>query len=84
MIQSYSYSYLFDRAIAQQMFDKLFKRNPIGRESGELYKNDLLKYGGGRDPWQCVGKLLDNKALVKGDKESMDIVGTWNVDEQPW
>lgn len=66
------------------MFDKLFKTNPLSRENGELYKNDLLKYGGGRNPWQCIGKLMEDKELVKGNKESMDIVGSWNVDEQPW
>jgi mitochondrial intermediate peptidase len=45
------YSYLFDRAIASQVWSKLFAADPLSRRTGEKYKNELLKYGGGKDPW---------------------------------
>lgn len=68
------YSYLFDRAIASKIWEKLFKENPFSRESGEIFKNEVLRWGGSRDPWVCLSKTLDNKDLAKGDVNSMEII----------
>lgn len=68
------YSYLFDRAIASKIWEKLFKENPFSRESGEIFKNEVLCWGGSRDPWVCLSKTLNNEELAKGDVRSMEII----------
>lgn len=63
------------------MYSKLFSKFPLSRESGEKYKKELLSYGGGRDPWTCVGAVLDQPHLANGDKAAMDTVGKWSIDQ---
>lgn len=69
------YSYLFDRAIAGKIWDHLFKKDPLSRESGEKYKNLLLRHGGSSDPWWLLANVLDDPRLKKGDTEAMEIIG---------
>ncbi|KAF8274138.1 hypothetical protein EI94DRAFT_1768970 [Lactarius quietus] len=52
------YSYLFDRAIAARVWRQLFVRDPLNRETGERYKREILRHGGGEDPWAMLGALL--------------------------
>ncbi|KAK5778835.1 hypothetical protein RI543_003760 [Arxiozyma heterogenica] len=61
------YSYLFDRAIAAKVWNYLFQANPYSRTSGEKFKNNVLKWGGLKDPWDCVATVLDQPELKKGD-----------------
>lgn len=44
------YSYLFDRAIASRVWRKLFSRDPLNRDTGERYRQEVLRFGGGKDP----------------------------------
>ncbi|VDB86587.1 unnamed protein product [Peniophora sp. CBMAI 1063] len=76
------YSYLFDRAIASRVWRQLFVRDPLSREMGERYKNEVLRYGGGEDPWKMLGGLLGEEVLLKGDTEAMREVGRWRVGEE--
>lgn len=69
------YSYLFDRAIASRVWRKLFARDPLHRATGEKYKNEILRFGGGRDPWKMVSVLLDAPEMANGDAEAMAAVG---------
>ena len=64
----------------QRVFSRLFEADPLSRESGEKYKEELLRHGGGKDPWSCVAGVLGEEALAKGDRAAMDAVGSWNVD----
>ncbi|KAJ4404034.1 Mitochondrial intermediate peptidase [Didymella pomorum] len=77
------YSYLFDRAIAAKIWADVFqkdgKRGSLDRENGELYKNELLRWGGGRDGWQCLAGVLKDPKLALGDKEAMREVGRWGI-----
>ena len=84
------YSYLFDRAIAGKVFGTLFSGTRRGekaggalnRDGGELLKESLLKWGGGRDPWVMVGEVVGGKegeVLMRGDEESMRVVGGWEI-----
>ena len=57
------YSYLFDRAIASKVWSTLFSKNPLSRESGEIFKSKLLKFGGGKDPWELLSNVLKDKRL---------------------
>jgi len=75
------YSYLFDRAIASRVWRKLFLQDPLNRKTGEKYKHEVLRHGGGRDPWFLVGKLLDAPELLNGDAEAMAEVGRWKIED---
>jgi intermediate peptidase len=75
------YSYLFDRAIAGKVWSTLFAGGEL-RDGGEVFKDRVLKWGGGRDPWVMVGELVggsEGEALMRGDEESMRIVGGWEI-----
>ncbi|KAI9501973.1 hypothetical protein BX070DRAFT_35036 [Coemansia spiralis] len=92
------YAYLFDRVLAGQIWDRVFhgdhpympsssKHDPLDRESGERFKNEVLRWGGGRDPWKCIASVLDNgktskeeiEAISQGSKSAMRIVGSWRL-----
>ncbi|KAF9567034.1 mitochondrial intermediate peptidase [Agrocybe pediades] len=75
------YSYLFDRAIASRVWDKVFSGDPLNRETGEKYKRKVLRYGGGRDPWSMVSVLLHAPNLELGDAEAMREVGRWKIED---
>lgn len=76
------YSYLFDRAIASRVWRKLFSPNPLNREMGEKYKREVLRYGGGKDPWKMVSALLDAPKMESGDGEAMAEVGRWKIEDE--
>lgn len=76
------YSYLFDRAIASRVWRKLFARDPLNREMGERYKREILRHGGGEDPWAMIGSLLEAPELTSGDAEAMREVGRWRIEDE--
>ncbi|EJF66856.1 mitochondrial intermediate peptidase [Dichomitus squalens LYAD-421 SS1] len=76
------YSYLFDRAIASRVWRKVFSRDPLNRDVGERYKSEVLRYGGGRDPWEMVGVLLQSPELRSGDAGAMAEVGKWRIEDE--
>lgn len=69
------YSYLLDRAIAEKIWKGLFAEDPWSRSAGEKYRESVLKWGGTRDPWECLADALNNKELAKGDSRAMEIIG---------
>ena len=79
------YSYLFDRAIAGKVWSTLFNHTPegsISREGGEVFKEKVLKWGGGKDPWEMVGSLIGGKEgeiIARGDEKAMEFVGGWRI-----
>lgn len=73
------YSYLFGRTVTGQIWDKVFRNSPTSRASGERLRENVLKWGGGKDPWECLGGLLGDERLTKGDQEAMRIVGDWGT-----
>ncbi|KAI1781631.1 mitochondrial intermediate peptidase [Ganoderma leucocontextum] len=76
------YSYLFDRAIASQVWRRLFFDDPLNRDLGERYKRGILRYAGGKDPWHMVASLLDLPELARGDAEAMVEVGRWKIEDE--
>jgi intermediate peptidase len=76
------YSYLFDRAIASRVWRKVFVGNPLNRETGEKFRREVLRYGGGKDPWAMVSALLDAPDLEVGDAEAMQEVGKWRMEDE--
>lgn len=79
------YSYLFDRAIAGRVWEGVFRGGKDGgavdRESGERFKREVLRWGGSRDGWKCVGGVLGDERLAEGGEEAMEMVGRWGVKE---
>ncbi|KAK4188385.1 hypothetical protein QBC35DRAFT_496600 [Podospora australis] len=77
------YSYLFDRVLAQRVWDVVFASGKNGaalqRENGERLKENLLKWGGGRDPWRCMADTLGEQRLANGGEEAMALVGSWGA-----
>lgn len=77
------YSYLFDRVLAERVWRVVFKAGDngaaISRENGERLKENLLKWGGGRDPWTCLSETLQDERLAPGDEKSMALVGSWGI-----
>lgn len=78
------YSYLFDRAIARRIWRVVFGGGErcVDREMGERYKSEVLRWGGGRDPWRCVSGVLGDPRLAEGGEEAMKEVGRWGVGEE--
>ena len=80
------YSYLFDRVLAQRVWDVVFKagehRGALKREHGEKLKKGLLKWGGARDPWKCMADVLGDDRLADGGEEAMALVGSWGSTKQ--
>jgi intermediate peptidase len=69
------YCYLFDRAIADRIWCKLFSDNPLNRDAGEKFREEVLAWGGSRDPWQCVAGVLDEPDLNSGDEHAILQIG---------
>ncbi|KAG6814107.1 hypothetical protein H0H92_002102 [Tricholoma furcatifolium] len=76
------YSYLFDRAIASRVWQKVFSADPLNRETGEKYKREVLRYGGGKDPWKMTSTLLSAPELEDGDAGAMREVGRWRIEDE--
>jgi intermediate peptidase len=78
------YSYLFDRAIAAKIWKDVFQKDgaegSLDRRNGELYKEEVLKWGGGRDGWECLAGVLKEPKLAEGGKRAMREVGRWGID----
>lgn len=75
------YSYLLDRAIAARMWQSLFSANPLCRDIGQKFKQEILSFGGGKDPWKMISFLLNSPELEKGGPAAMREVGHWTIDE---
>ncbi|KAL4765883.1 mitochondrial intermediate peptidase [Aspergillus foveolatus] len=82
------YSYIFDRAIANKLWEDVFGAGAaaVDRSAGERYKNEVLRWGGGRNGWECVAGVLGsqnpsnaNGRLVEGGDEAMREVGRWGL-----
>ncbi|KAI2618497.1 mitochondrial intermediate peptidase-like protein [Hypoxylon sp. NC1633] len=75
------YSYLFDQVLSRRVWEVVFSAGQNGaaldRENGERLKENLLKWGGSRDPWRCLSDTLQDERLVDGDEKAMRLVGSW-------
>ncbi|KAF3917891.1 Saccharolysin [Dactylellina cionopaga] len=74
------YSYMLDKCIADKVWKEVFRADPVNRIAGEKYKEEVLKWGGSRDPWKCIGKLLDREDLAEEGGKRMEEVGKWGLE----
>ncbi|KAI1312408.1 peptidase family M3 [Xylaria venustula] len=77
------YSYLFDQVLSERVWRVVFSGGHNGaaldRENGERLKENLLKWGGSRDPWRCLSDTLQDERLIDGDEKAMRLVGSWGI-----
>lgn len=77
------YSYLFDRVLAERVWEKVFMSGrdgaAISRQNGEHLKENLLKWGGSREPWRCLADTLRHDKLAEGGEKAMALVGSWGT-----
>ncbi|EJU04540.1 Metalloprotease [Dacryopinax primogenitus] len=75
------YSYLFDRAIASRVFTTVFggKEGTLDRSMGEKFKEKVLRWGGGKDPWKMIGEVLEDKVIAEGGEAAVIEVGKWGI-----
>lgn len=77
------YSYLFDQTLSERVWRVVFSGGQNGaaldRANGERLKENLLKWGGSRDPWRCLSDTLQDERLAKGDEKAMALVGGWGI-----
>ncbi|KAI1374047.1 mitochondrial intermediate peptidase-like protein [Hypoxylon crocopeplum] len=77
------YSYLFDQVLSRRVWQVVFSAGQNGaaldRANGERLKENLLKWGGSRDPWRCLSDALQDEHLINGDEKAMRLVGSWVV-----
>ncbi|KAI0383693.1 mitochondrial intermediate peptidase-like protein [Hypomontagnella monticulosa] len=75
------YSYLFDQVLSKRVWQVVFSAGQNGaaldRANGERLKENLLKWGGSRDPWRCLSDALRDERLIDGDEKAMRLVGSW-------
>ena len=71
------YSYLFDRAIAARIWKDVFEAAPLDRQKGEMFKEEVLRWGGARDGWKCLAGVLKRPELEEGGEKAMVEVGRW-------
>ncbi|TIB03113.1 hypothetical protein E3P94_00783 [Wallemia ichthyophaga] len=63
------YSYLFDRALASKIYKDVLSPDPLSRDAGHRLREEVLRWGGGRDPWEMLADLLggeDAELISKG------------------
>ncbi|KAH8890933.1 zincin [Thozetella sp. PMI_491] len=77
------YSYLFDRVLAERVWKVVFAGGQGGaaldRANGERLKENLLKWGGSREPWKCLSGVLKDDRLEEGGEQAMALVGSWGT-----
>lgn len=77
------YSYLFDRVLAERVWRVVFASGEHGaavsRENGERLKENLLRWGGSREPWRCLADTLRDDRVAAGDETAMALVGSWGT-----
>lgn len=78
------YAYLFDRVIAGKIWEDVFQRRANGaidENAGRLFRDEVLRWGGGRDGWRCIAGVLQDQdgVLAEGKDGAMEIVGQWGM-----
>ncbi|KNC80975.1 hypothetical protein SARC_06671 [Sphaeroforma arctica JP610] len=65
------YTYLWSKAFANLIWQECFSANPLSREVGERYRDNMLAPGGGGKPWVMVERMLGYKPTLTHLVESV-------------
>ncbi|KAF4556692.1 Peptidase family M3-like protein 2 [Elsinoe fawcettii] len=60
------YSYLWSKAIAQDMFETMFKNDPLNSTMGRRYRHMILEKGGSADEMQLLTAFLGRPLKLEG------------------
>lgn len=74
------YSYLVSKAVAASIWKKLFQNDPFSSSAGHLYKQEVLRHGGGKPPKKIVESVLQEDICAKSLAESVidNVIETYN------
>ncbi|XP_057813855.2 mitochondrial intermediate peptidase, mitochondrial [Cryptomeria japonica] len=57
------YSYLYAKCFAASLWQKVFLEDPLSLETGSVLRNDIIKYGGAKDPSILLRDCLGERVL---------------------
>ncbi|KAJ6784038.1 hypothetical protein PWT90_00325 [Aphanocladium album] len=69
------YGYLWSEVYAADMFDTVFKKDPMSKEAGRWYRDTVLKYGGSREPMDMLKDFLGREPSTQAFYKALGIVG---------
>ena len=81
------YSYLFDRVLARRVWQSVFKSGEksgaVDRENGEKFRSEVLRWGGGRDPWDSIASAMGSDVVSQKSpiRERANAVGNWGLED---
>eukprot|EP00510_Aplanochytrium_minuta_P010314 CAMPEP_0184069144 /NCGR_PEP_ID=MMETSP0957-20130417/40021_1 /TAXON_ID=627963 /ORGANISM="Aplanochytrium sp, Strain PBS07" /LENGTH=407 /DNA_ID=CAMNT_0026368437 /DNA_START=209 /DNA_END=1432 /DNA_ORIENTATION=- len=58
------YSYLYAKAFAADIWHTCFESDPLSRESGQKYRDEILRWGGAKDPIDMLEAMLGRHMQV--------------------
>jgi len=68
------YGYLYDQVIAADIWETVFRKDPLGRASGEALRRELLVHGGARNPHKMLKNFLGRAPKVEPYFDALGIL----------
>ena len=65
------YGYLYSQVFSQDMFDTVFKKDPMNREAGAKYRKEILAVGGSRDEMSSLKAFLGREPTAESFLKSL-------------
>ncbi|XP_030008437.1 mitochondrial intermediate peptidase [Sphaeramia orbicularis] len=59
------YSYLMSRAVASMVWKQCFVQDPLNRDMGERYRQEMLAHGGAKEPMLMVEGMLQRRPTIE-------------------
>lgn len=67
------YAYIFARIISTQLWSRLFENDPFSRAGGFVVQNEMLAFGGARDPAHMMHSILQGRVTCDSFLRTMGI-----------
>ena len=67
------YSYLWSKVLAMDMFDTVFKNDPLDDKAGRRYRNMVLKKGGSQDEMETLVQFLGRRPTFEAFYKSLGL-----------
>lgn len=67
------YSYLWSKVLALDMFDTVFKKDPLDGKAGRCYRNMVLQKGGSQDEMETLVQFLGRRPTAKSFYKSLGL-----------
>lgn len=66
------YSYLYAQVFAAEVWRKLFAEEPLSREAGRLLRDELLRFGGAKEPRAMLRAVIGDEPDVESLLSELD------------